>query len=227
MHRIRRLAFLLPAALIAAGILAAVAVAVPDRTITLSAASTTASWEGTGATGVTPLGIYQCRAGGVYNCDDTLVDLKDGGTLTASGSTEADWLMNMSVYNANDAGEPDGDPVAEGELGADFSVTAKGLTPGKYIIRIAFRAAANATFKAKATLKPDAAPTTTPPVTPPATQDPPQTTAPAPQTTKPTAPATKPAKKKAAACKAKARKIKNAKKRKKALKRCAKKAKRK
>ena len=204
-----RLFLTLAAALAACGLLAGPAAAAPDRTFTLSASQTTAAWDGAGAFGVTPLGIYQCRAGGVYNCDDSLFNLADAGTLKATAEVDnPDYLLSLAVHKATADGAPEGDPISESELGASVTVVAKDLAPGAYVVRLAFRLAANANFTAKASLTPKVE-------APPAVTQPVVTAAPAP----------KPAAKKKPSCKAKARKIKNAKKRKAAMKRCARRAK--
>jgi hypothetical protein len=213
-----RLFATLLAAALACGVFAATAAAAPDRTFTFSATQTAAAWEGSGAYGFTPGGVYQCRAGTVYNCDDSLLDIKDGGTLKASAEVDSsEYLINFELYKAAADGTVEGDPVAEGELGAAATIVAKDLEPGTYVLRIVFRLAVDASFTAKATFTP-AAPAAAPaPVvtTPPATADPAPAAAPKPA-----------AKKKTRSCKAKAKKIKNAKKRKAALKRCARKAQR-
>jgi hypothetical protein len=212
MLNVRRL---LIGAVLAAALLPAAALAAPDRTVTFSASSLAAAWEGSGAFGATPGGVYECKVGGFYNCDDTLIDLKDAGGVKFSGTTDGNFIMSADLFKATADGAPDGDPLAEGELGADFSVAMKGLEPGKYLLRIVFRLAANASFTAKASFTPAAPPAAPAPVVAVA----------APAAPAPAAPAAAPAKAKAKAkpsCKAKAKKIKNAKKRKAALKRCAK-----
>jgi hypothetical protein len=216
----RRFLALLTVALLTCALAAAAALAAPDRTATFSATSTALAWEGSGAFGSTPNGIYECRAGGVYNCDDTLIDVKDPGTIKATGSTDGNYFMNFILYKATADGAPDGEPIGEGELGADFNLTVKGVKPGPHILRIVFRLAVNADFTAKATFVPDAAPAPAPVVAAPAPAVAAPAPAPAPAPAKPAAPA-----KKKPSCKAKAKKIKNAKKRKAALKRCAKKKK--
>ena len=215
MHKARRLLLILPVVLVATGLLASVAHAAPDRSFALSAADTSESWTGSGAFGVTPLGVYECKPAGAYNCDDSVIDLKDAGTLKATGSTSDDFLMSFHLYKATADGGPDGEPIAEGELASDFNLTVKDLAPAQYLLRIVFRAAAAADFEAKATLTPNAPPEADPVATAPVTTEP----APTPAQT------TQPAKKKSkkASCRAKARKIKKASKRKAALKRCARK----
>src|SRR5688572_31951768 len=111
MHALRRLKITLPAALAVSAALAATALAEPNRTVTFSSSQTSTAWEGSGAFGATPGGVYQCGTG--YNCDDTLFDIKDLGTLKASGElSDENFLGSMDLYKASADGAPEGDPVA-------------------------------------------------------------------------------------------------------------------
>ena len=198
------------------------ALAAPNRTTTLSSSALTFAWDGgpgngigQNGTGGTPVGFATFRCTQVvYECDDTLVELKEGGALTAdikagSGSTDLD----VRIIKSDSAGTAD--PAENGiafdeQTTADAKATAKSLKPGFYVVRVLFFNATQGTYKGTLTFAPPPPPA---PVVAPAP-------VPAPAVTKP-APAKKKTSKKAA-CQKKAKKIKNKSKRKKALKRCAK-----
>ena len=218
--RVRRLVPL--AALVAALITAAVALAVPAREGVVSASAPTYSYDGGPANG-SGQGVAAVRCTpGVYECDDTLIEVKDAGDLLAEikGGDGANDL-DVAIYKSDASGttnsqpnadSPDVEDVSEGK---DAKTTLKKAQPGFYVVRVRIFDGIQATWKGTVTLKPPVAaapaPTTTPAPTP-TTQ---------PQQSEP--PKTKPsAKERRNACKKKAKKIKNKKKRAKAMKRCKK-----
>ena len=208
-------------------ILAVPAFAAPAREATL-VANQPYTWEGGPGNGVIPsaAGGGPARCTPIYQCEDTLVEIKEPGDLAVqikagAGSTDLD----VAIFESDSAGtvnadspanqvEPGQEPKAEDiSTGADAKATARKLKAGFYVIRVRFYAATQGIYTGAATLS----------VPPPVVEAPPATTPP-PVTT----PASKPTanKKKAAACKKKAKRIKNGKKRKKALKKCRRKARR-
>ena len=209
------------ATLAALAIFVAPAHAAPNRTTTMSASALTYTWEGGPANGVgqngtggSPVGFATFRCMQVlYECDDTLVELKEGGALTAdikagSGSNDLDVRIIKSDSSGTADAAENGIAFDE-QTNADAKVTAKGLKPGFYVVRVLFFNAVQGTYDGMLTFAPPPPPAPAP--------------APLPAVTTPPAakpPAKKPSKK--AACQKKARKIKSKSKRKKALKRCAK-----
>ena len=200
---------------------------------TLSSATPTYGWEGSGMVGLgqgatVPLGNVRCTP--IYQCHNTHVEVKDGGTLTVeikagSGSTDLDVRLFKSDAAGTAPGSPAVDEGATSPVAADertepdAKIVVRGLKPGFYVIQVAAYQAANGAFTGTATLATAAAAPATPPSTPP-------TGAPTPQQTEPTPAQTKAdeskRKKKLAACKKKAKKIKNKKKRAKKQKACSK-----
>src|SRR5206468_563036 len=94
-----------------AGVLALPALAAPDRSATLSAASPNFTWDGGPVTG-TPVNDV--------DTDDTLLTIETPGSLKVqttqpdSGAQDIDiWL-----YKANAAGDPQGDPIKKAETGS-------------------------------------------------------------------------------------------------------------
>ena len=218
--RVRRLVPL--AALVAALITAAAALAVPAREGVVSASAPTYSYDGGPANG-SGQGVAAVRCTpAVYECDDTLIEVKDAGDLFAEikGGDGANDL-DVAIYKSDASGttnsqpnadSPDTEDVSEGK---DAKTTLKKAQPGFYVVRVRIFDGVQATWKGTVTLKPPVpaapAPTTTPAPTP--------TTAP----TQSEPPKSKPsAKERRNACKKKAKKIKNKKKRAKAMKRCKK-----
>ena len=119
----------------------AVALAAPARTIELSASKTSENWDGSGVTG-TPL--FDAST------DDTLLKLSVGGSITVTakefGSTgEED--IDIDIYKATAAGEPDGEPIAEGAEAGEESVSVKNLKPGDYVVRAFAYVGVDATYK--------------------------------------------------------------------------------
>ena len=202
---------------------------------TLSSATPSHSWEGSGMMGggqgaTVPMGNARCTP--AYQCHNTHVEVKDQGTLTVEikageGSNDLDVRLFKSDEAGTAPGSPATDDTATSPVAADertepdAKIVVKNLKPGFYVAQVASFNAQNGSYTATATLTPP------PPSAAPAPAAPAPTTAPAPQQTAPTPAQTKAddakRKKALAKCNKKAKKIKNAKKRKAALKKCAKK----
>ena len=122
-------------------VLAAVAFAAPARTIELSSSVTSASWDGSGVTG-TPIADA--------SVDDTLLKLSVGGSITVSatefGPTGGEDI-DINIFKADAAGEPEGDPIAEGAEGGEENVSVKNLKPGNYLVRAFAFVGVDATYK--------------------------------------------------------------------------------
>lgn len=219
--RARRLAGLVAAAALAT-LVSATAFAVPTHEGTVSAAAPTFAWDGGPANG-SGQGVSQVRCTPlVYECEDTLIEVKDPGDLFAeikAGDGAND--LDVAIYKSDASGTTDSAPGADNpdtedvSTGKDAKTTLKKVTPGFYIVRVRIFDGIQATWKGTATLKTAASA----PAPAPVTTTPPSSTAP--QQSEP--PKTKPsAKERRNACKKKAKKIKNKKKRAKAMKRCKK-----
>ena len=220
-------------ALLAVLALATTAFAAPAREGVVSAAAPVFAWDGGPGNGAVPSaaggGQVRCTPG-IYECEDTLVEVKDAGDLRAEikagdGSTDLD----VAIYASDSAGTAPqgsaadaGDPIAEDiSEGKDAKATAKRVKPGFYVVRVRFYAATAGVYKGTATLVTAAAPAPAPAAPAAPAAQPAPSAQPAP-TAQPQ-PASKPkSSKKRKACEKKAKKIKNAKKRKAALKRCKK-----
>ena len=150
MNLLRNTKVALPLAATGALATAAVAWAAPDRDATI-AEGTPYSWDGGPVTG-TPFATV--------DDDDTLVTLSGAGTLKVALSEPSDNAtdIDLYVYKSDDAGEPKGDPIVSAETGgSDESVSAKISGAGKYLIRVSGWAAAEGTYKGKATFTSSAA----------------------------------------------------------------------
>jgi hypothetical protein len=143
----RRLHLLIAAAalLLAAGV-AAVAFAAPNRTGTLSAASTTYSWDGGPLSGAVVL----------VEDDDTLLKLDAGGDLAVAIEGPGDGLTDLDLYlYASDASGTQGKELKSAATGSDSEkVSVTGLEPGYYLARTESFTALKAMYKGKATLTP-------------------------------------------------------------------------
>jgi hypothetical protein len=167
----RKLPLLVLAALAA---IVAVALAAPARTVTLSASTPTAEFDGSGVTTALVTDVAT---------DDTLVKLSDAGTLTVTASEfgptgEED--LDIEVFKSDEAGEPQGEAIVTGEETAtEETVSIKNAAAGNYLVRVYAFIGANATFKGKLKLVP-AATAPAPAASPGSTPTPaPTTTAPA------------------------------------------------
>jgi hypothetical protein len=202
-------------------LLAATAFAAPAREGAVSAAAPVYAWDGGPGNG-SGQGVAAARCTpAVYECEDTLVELKDAGDLFAevkAGAGAND--LDVAIYKSDESGTTDSAPGADNpnaedvSTGKDAKTTLKKVTPGYYVVRVRIFDGIQATWKGTATLK------VPPPPVPPATTTPPATTAPAPAST-PSGPS---AKERRNACIKKAKKKfrgkKNRKKRAKAIKKC-------
>ena len=204
---------------------AATAFAAPARQGTVSAAAPVYAWDGGPANG-SGQGVAAVRCTpAVYECEDTLVEVKDPGDLFAEvkGGEGANDL-DVAIYKSDADGTTDSAPNADNPNSEDISegpnakTTLKKVTPGFYVVRVRIFDGIQAVWKASATLKGVAPATTT---APPATTPVPAATPPAQSGSTPTKPS---AKERRNACikKAKKKYKKNAKKRKQAIKKCKK-----
>jgi hypothetical protein len=217
-----------------------------DRTGAVSATTPSYAWDGGPGTsiganagpagGISAGNLIGCFEG-IADCEDTLIKVEAPGTLTltADSADDANDVLDMYLYETNEAGEFDNQATDMSEGGGasttgDEKIVAA-VKPGYYMVHIKFFLADADTYKGLAVLSGFPAPAK-PPVTTTTT-----TTAPAPAAEQPAAPQPQPAapaqpqnadqpaakkKSKKAACQKKAKKIKNKAKRKKALKKCAK-----
>ena len=201
-----------------AGLVAVPALAAPAREGTVSAAAPIFAWDGGPGNGIGQgVAAVRCTPA-IYECEDTLIDLKDPGDLFAEakggdGANDIDiaiYASDASGTTDSPPGGPDNPLVEDISEGKDAKVTAKKLKPGFYVVRVRTFDGVQAVWKGKAELK-------LPPPPAPAV-------APAPVATPTPAATPKPAKKtsKRKACEKKAKKIKNKRKRAKALKKCKK-----
>lgn len=215
-------------AAIAVGVCALVAVpalAAPDQTAVLSAATPKFEWDGAVSVSAgVPNGVREsipCKTPGARPCEDVLLEVKDAGKLTVKvdggpgGPPEDD--VDVTLYESDKSGAA-GKQLAQGIAAGPDQVSAK-VVPGYYLAQVEYYRAKGSAYHGVATLA--ATPAAVTPVVVPVT--PPAVSAPAPAANSKPAPAGK--KNAAKKCKKAAKKIKNASKRKKALKRCAKSAK--
>jgi hypothetical protein len=193
-----------------------------DHDITLSAATSTAEWEGAAQVSHgAPLynedarTAVPCGSGPARPCETVLFKVAEPGKFTASveglegtgGTTDVD----LYLYKSDESGAP-GEKLATAAASGPDSVTATKAVPGYYLLEVDYYHGYNSGYKGKVKFTSAAppaapAPATAPPVTP---------AAPTPAGTP------KPRGSKKAACQKKAKKIKNKKKRAKALKKCKK-----
>jgi hypothetical protein len=147
----------------AAGALALPASAAPDRSGALSAEATKYEWDGGPVTG-TP-------AGGTDD-DDTLLTIGTPGSLKVETSDPDDTTLDIDLYlyKANDAGDPEGDAIKQSETDAAEETLTASVTEGKYLVRVTGFVAVDGFYKGVATLTPStggtpqpAGPTDTPP----------------------------------------------------------------
>jgi hypothetical protein len=218
--RARRLGAVAAVAVLAV-LLATTAFAAPAHEGAVSASAPVFAWDGGPGNG-TGAGVAAVRCTpAVYECEDTLVEVKDAGDLLAEikagdGANDLDVAIYRSDASGTTAGDPaNGDaPNAEDtSTGKDAKVTLKKATPGFYVIRVRIFDGVQAVWKATATLK--VPPPPAPPAPPAAAPAP--TTEPAPAAAKPSKPS---AKERRNACAKKAKKMKNKRKRAKAMKKC-------
>ena len=162
-----------------------------------------------------------------YDCEDTVLEVKDKGTLKVAIDAAADdsdldlWLYRSDAEGEYDIDDEDAYVAAQADESGDESVIVPDLAPGFYVAHVEFYSAFQETYAGTAELSGFLAdpPPTPPPVT--VSAPPPAAPAPPPPPAQPAAPAAKKPSKRAA-CLKKARKIKKAKKRKKAIRRCKK-----
>lgn len=160
----RRLPLVLIAITAAAAVLALPALAAPDRSSTLDAATTKFEWDGGPVTG-TP-------AEEETENDDTLLAIGTPGSLKVDITDPDDTTLDIDlrIYKANDAGEPQGQPVKVSETESAEETATVTVTEGKYLVRVVGWLALEGFYKGTATLTPDtggspppAGPTDTPP----------------------------------------------------------------
>jgi hypothetical protein len=159
----RRL-LVLVAAIAVAGAIAIPAFAVPDRSGTLNATTTSYPWDGGPVTG-TP-------AEEETENDDTLLTIGTPGSLKVDITEPDDTTLDIDlrIYKANAAGEPQGNPIKVSETESAEETATVTVTEGTYLVRVVGWLAIEGFYKGTATLKPDtggspppAGPTDTPP----------------------------------------------------------------
>lgn len=137
-------------ALVAALATAAVAWAAPARTIELSPSATSATWDGSGVTGV----LVDVAT------DDTLLKLATGGSITVSlaefGPTGEEDL-DVEIFKSDASGEPQGEALIQGEEVGEETVTLKNLAAGDYLVRAYAFLGVEATYKGSVKFTPTAA----------------------------------------------------------------------
>lgn len=145
-----------------------IATAEPARTIKLGGATTSATWESSGS-GVTAVQdtaddeVY-CQPG-VYDCDDTLIEITEAGTLTVKttggGANTPGDDIDLSLHTATASGESKDEIQlsAQDEPTPDEQVSAR-VKPGFYIARIEYMICAQCPIAAEATFKSGGAPVT-------------------------------------------------------------------
>jgi hypothetical protein len=154
MHR-SFLACLAALALACVALVAAPALAAPDRNATVSAAAPAYAWDGGPVTG-TPVNDV--------DTDDTLLTVGTPGSLTVKTAAPDDTSVDIDLYlyRSNAAGDAVGDPIKMAETGsAEETITAK-VGEGKYLIRVSGFVAVEGAFKGTATLTPDTGGAVTP-----------------------------------------------------------------
>ena len=141
---------------LAAAILAAVAWAAPDRQITLSAGTPTASWDGGPVTGVLGLPVDD---------DNTQITVESPGTLTVKTAEGDDTAVDVDLwlYKADAAGDPDGDPIKTSEEGGNDEVVSAEVEPGSYVAVVYGFLAVEGFYKGSAELVPAEAAAAPPP----------------------------------------------------------------
>lgn len=137
-------------------VVAAVAFAAPARTVELSASKTSADWDGAGVTGAP---LFDAST------DDTLLKLSVGGAITVTakefGPTGEEDL-DLDIFMADAAGEPVGEPIAEGAEVGEETVSVKNLKPGDYLVRVFAFAGVDASYKGSVKFVPAAGATAEP-----------------------------------------------------------------
>ncbi len=139
---------------------AAVAFAEPARTGTVSAASPTFKWTGTGS-GILATQDAMDAAGctpGIHDCDDTLLKVETAGQLTVktSSTDPAASDTDLQLFESDESGK-EGKQLQEAAKPTpdpNEQVSAA-VEPGYYIARIDYAIAANGSVDGEATLEPD------------------------------------------------------------------------
>ncbi len=156
MNRVRTTLLAATVALVA---LPAIAHAEPARKVTLNASTTTTKWEGTGSGAVALQDIADALGctPGVHDCDDTLIHVEVGGTLTVkTSSTDPSAVdSDLQLFASDETGKVGkelkesaaADPTPAEQVSAE-------LDPGYYIARIDYTIAAQSVVQAEATLQP-------------------------------------------------------------------------
>lgn len=125
----------------------------------LTAEDNTFDWTGTG-NGI----LLNCGATSVNECDYTLVRIEETGDLTADITTSPSGVFNyLQIYASNPAGDPLGEPLADGtglvdpanpDHGAPVTATASGLEPGYYVVQMGWFVAVQDAIAGKVTFTP-------------------------------------------------------------------------
>lgn len=125
----------------------------------LTAEDNTFDWTGTG-NGI----LLDCGATAVNECDYTLVRIEEAGDITADITTSPSGVFNyLQIYASNPAGDPLGEPLADGvglvdpanpDHGAPVTATASGLAPGYYVVQMGWFVAAQDEIAGRVTFTP-------------------------------------------------------------------------
>src|SRR4051812_11894077 len=140
--------------------LTATAFAAPAHEGTVSASAPVYAWDGGPGNG-SGQGVSQVRCTpAVYECEDTLVQVKDAGDLVAdikAGDGAND--LDVAIYKSDESGATDSAPGSDNPNaedtsdGKDAKTTLKKAAPGYYVVRVRIFDGVQATWKGTATLK--------------------------------------------------------------------------
>ncbi len=161
---------LIPLTVLVALAVAAVSFAAPARTVKVGDGTYTVTWEGTGSgvLGAQDAGDAAGCQSGIHECDDTLIEVTEPGSLTVktSNSTSPQCTggsvcdTDLQIFSSNAQGEVRTELMesAAPTPTSDETVTVRVPAPGFYIARIDYMICTSCTVPAEATLKPAVAP---------------------------------------------------------------------
>jgi hypothetical protein len=139
---------LLAATIALALLIAAPAVAAPDRSSALTATVTEFTWDG-GPVAGTPVNDV--------DTDDTLITVDTKGALTVTTTEPDDTAVDLDLYifRATASGEPSGDPLKAAETESAEETVKADLEAGTYLIRVSGWLAVDGHYKGTAALVPE------------------------------------------------------------------------
>src|SRR4051812_37745353 len=159
----RLLRALMLAGAVAALVVPMVALAAPDRTYTVSAASAEAKWDGPAASGDYSTSDYapeDCSKEAAHYCDQTLISIDSGGPLTVDATVGgysnplADF--DLHLYKSDAGGKATGDDLAPtfdsgGDTGwpngFEESAHVEKVAPGYYLVVVAYYQSFGGSYK--------------------------------------------------------------------------------